>query len=495
MVTGPTVDQQADWEVLRGKVSSGVRWGALDQGVQQVMRFAVVTVLMRLSSPSDFGLIAEAYVLSQLASLVSDVGMGASLVQREDLEPRHVRTAFTATLVTGMAMTAIVVALAPVVGAFFGEPRLVDVVRAMAVVFLFSAARETPFYLLRRALIFRPFVIASAVAIALAGLGGIGLAMAGAGVWALVAYSVGEVAVSTAAAHVLAMREGVWRPRLGFDRGAFRDLFGFGAAVVGTRLSTYGQVNLDSVLVGKVLGARSLGLYNLAHRIMLYPLLHVGDVVATVMFPALSSIQSELASMRRAYVKAVQAVLLICLPASIGVAAVAPVLVPLLFGQKWEGAVVTLQILCLNGPRLALNRVTGSVFQASGRPGWDLKIALAGLAASAVGLAAGLPFGVEGVAVGYTVSGYALMPVGIVLVSRVLELSMAELSRAIAPIGLAAALMTAVAGAAVAVLTTPDVLTLGAAVSAGAAAYLGVLGLRAPEILRMVVMNLGGQRR
>src|SRR5207244_4581775 len=121
----------------------------------------------------------------------------------------------------------------------------------------------------------------------------IAMAAAGHGVWALVAYSIGEAAVGLVMAAAYAYRLGLWRPHICFDRAAAREMVGFGASVSATRLFIYGRQNLDNLLIGRYLGATTLGLYNLAYRTMLYPVQRVSDVISGVAFPAFATIQDD----------------------------------------------------------------------------------------------------------------------------------------------------------------------------------------------------------
>ena len=80
---------------LRPRVAAGVRWGAIDQIAQVIVRFGATLVMARLLDPGDFGLFALAMVVLNLAGLVVGVGMSDAIIQRRELQPGHVTTAFT----------------------------------------------------------------------------------------------------------------------------------------------------------------------------------------------------------------------------------------------------------------------------------------------------------------------------------------------------------------------------------------------------------------
>lgn len=403
---------------LAGRVASGVRWAAADQLLQQVARIAITVLLTRLTRPSDYGLIGIAFVVTQVSSFVTDLGMGPALVQRRDLEPRHVSTALTSTLVFSLVLAGIVVGTAGPISSFFDQPDLVPVLMVMSVNFPLKGLSAIPRDLLRRQLLFRPFVISSGVAVIGSGLLGVAIAAGGGGVWALVAYSVAESALTLVVGVWLAMRAGVFRPRLGFARQAFNDLFRFGASVSAFKLVYYAQINADNLLVGKVLGASALGFYGLAYRVMLYPIQKVADVISQVAMPAFASVQDDKARLSSSFERGVQAISLVCFPLSIGILVAAPLLIPVAFGQRWAPAVTTVQILCLNGPRMAINRLNGAVFQGIGKPQWDLWLASGSLVVYLAAFAIGVRHGITGMAIAYTVAGFAIAPVSQVMATR-----------------------------------------------------------------------------
>ena len=477
---------------LSGPVSSAVRWSA----AEQVARVTTMVVLTRLVDPREFGLAALAFLLSSLAPLLGDLGLGAALVHHPDLEERHVHTAFTAGAVIGGILTLLTALAAPVVAAFFDEPDLRPLLPVIGATFLLRGLVATPRDLLRRRLRLGPVVLSVATAVVVSGAVAIVAAARGAGAWALVIYAVGENAIALVLIWLVARRERVWRPRLQWDRNALRELLRFGVPVSAHQILYYGQSHLDDILVGRYLGAEPLGFYGLAYRLMLFPIVKVADVVHAMVFPALASMQAQAARFQGAFARAVQAVALVCFPASIGIAVVAPTLIRVAFGPRWDPAAVVVQVLALNGPRLVLVRLGGAAFQAVGRPTWELRITAITFALCGVAFAVGLPFGIEGVAVGYTVAGYLVLPTVLGRLARAMGTTIKAILRPLAPIVGATAMMAAATAAVVlAGAGLPEGLRLALAVLTGALVYAGILWSRWRPLLRSVAADLLGRGR
>src|SRR5436190_726307 len=469
----------------RAAVSHGVRWGMIDQAVQVVVRLGATVLLARLVAPEAFGLIGLALVVVNLALVLSGLGLGPALVQKRDLTPRHVRTAFTTSAVFGVVLGGLVSLSAVPAAAFFHAPQLHKLLPLLGTTFVFRGVELTPNDMLTRSLRFLSYYLSSTIATAAACAIGVGLGIAGAGVWALAGMMVAESLLAAALAWVFAMAEKVWRPAVGFDRRAFRDLIGFSAFVTGSKLVAYGQGNGDNLVIGRVLGTTALGYYALAYRIMLLPLQRFGEVVSASAFPTLAAVQHDLEKVRRGFIDATRYVSAVCFPLTIGIAVTAPIAVPLLFGDKWEPAVRTLQILALAGPILSVNRLTGILAQAIGKANWWFWLSFTALVIYVPAFLIGVQFDIEGVAVAFLAATAAMIPPELRIASRALRLPWWSVLKPVWPVAFATAVMAAAALLVQAAIPSSagDAVRLAAAVVAGAGSYGLALWWTAPDLV------------
>ena len=480
---------------LAPRVAKGVRWSLLDLTLQQGMRFAVTITLARLIAPEDFGLLVMALVFSALAGLVGDLGLGPALVQRRSITQQHVSTAFVVTVVVGAALSlCLFLASGPIAG-FYDQSDLQAVLIALSPVFLCRGLAGVPRDLLRRSMRFDQLALASIIAVALGGAVGIVMGIQGAGIWALSAQVVVETLASTCLALLLAWRTRAWSPGLSFDRQALRELVGFGAFVSGTRIASYAVTNIDNLIVGKILGPISLGLYNLAYRLMLFPILRVADVVANVTMPALASLQDEPLRVAPAFHKAAKYVAVLCFPASLGIAVAAPVLIPALFGANWTAAIGVTQVLALNGPRLALARLSGAVYEGMGKPAWDFAMLTITFAVCLPAFLIGVQWGIVGMAWSYTLSGYLLFPVDQYLVHRSMKASAVPLARSLVPVVMSTVIMCAVGASVLRLIpeTTSDITSGAVVLLVCGISYAGALRVSAPGRLTEIWLLAAGR--
>lgn len=468
---------------LGAHVASGVRWGLLNQVVQQAVRFTVQVVLTRLLAPSAFGVMAIALVAVNLGTLVSGLGFAQALIQRRSITHDQVKAALGGSLLLGLGLAAIVAAGAGAAADFFDEPKVAPILRVLSVIFVFQSLEGVPNSMLRRELRFRDFVLSSTIGTVVGAVVGIGLGVAGAGVWALVGFAVTEAATATGLAWILATAAGVWRPAISFDLRPLRSLAGYSGAVTGSRLLVFAIRNVDNIAVGRVLGASALGFYGLAYRLMLQPIARVTDVAHGVALPAFARLASDRRRLADAALRAVRFVTAVLVPVSVGIVVTADVLVPAVFGPEWRPAVDTVRVLCAAGPALALSRLTSSLLEAVGEAGWALKITTITTAVLLPAFVIGVQYGLIGVALAYSITAWFGVLPGLWCVSRCTGATIVRQLRNVAPVAVAAVALAAAALAVGRVVDTGGTTELMAMALAGAVAYGAALRALDPSLV------------
>jgi PST family polysaccharide transporter len=386
---------------LSERTVSAAQWRLVASVVQGGMQFAVGVLLARLLSPADFGVVALAMVVIGFAGTIADFGMEAALIQRRDLTARHLRAAFTASVLVGLGLAAGLALLAPFSAAVLKAPILPDVLRALALIFAVGALGGTARSLLRRDLRFKALFWTGFISY-LVGYAGVVtvLALRGWGAWSLVWGALTQSALE--AFLVLAVVRPPLKPLLA--RAELRELFGFGAGVSLNSIVNYLARNGDNLIVGRWLGPAALGLYGRAYNLMTLPLNYLGVAAHQVLFPAMAEIQEDKQRLGRAYLLAVQISALTAAPVMAGMAVAAPQMVSTLYGPKWGGMVIPLQILCAAGVLRAIYHLAGSVTYATGHVYAELRrqVVYAILVVAATVL--GTRWGVEGVAIGVMIA-------------------------------------------------------------------------------------------
>ena len=325
----------------------GVQWTTAATVLTAVMQIGYTAVMARLLDPAAFGLVAMAGVVLRFGSYFAEMGLGHALVQRSEIDGHDVRATFTASLGLGLAVAAIAWLGAPLAVLFLKNEAVVPLVRMQALGFIIVGLGATATSLLRREMRFE--VIAKVeVAAYVLGYGGVGitLALLGAGVWSLVAASLAQQFFA-ALMNYLVVRHSL---RFIFDRAPYARLLGYGGRVSVVGFLEFINGNLDTLLIGRLLGSVLLGIYNRAYMLLYLPMYFLTNSLARVAFPAFSKIQDDLPRTRALYLTSSTLVATVVLPVCAGVAVAAPELVQVLLGPRWAASVPILRVLCLSIP-------------------------------------------------------------------------------------------------------------------------------------------------
>lgn len=413
---------------VREEAVGGIAWTGAARSARLLLQFAATVVLARLLTPEDFGLVAMITVLTSFALLFGELGFSAALIQRPELSEAHRSSVFWLTLGLGALLSVAVFAAAPAVAGFYREPQLEPLTRVVAVHFLLAALKVVQVAVVTRAMRFRALG-AVEVSATLAGAAvGIGAALAGHGVWSLVAQLLATTAVESAG---LWLTSG-WRPRARFDPAAIRELLPFSGNLVGFSTVNYWLRNADNLLIGRFVGSAGLGIYERAYQVMMLPVSQASGVLTRVMFPTLSRIQGEPERVKELYLRAVRAISLLTFPMMLGLLVVADHFVLAVFGSRWSEVTPILRILCGVGMLQSVTSTAGWLFQSQGRTDWMFRWGLVSGAVTLAAFAIGIVWGVRGVAIAYAIRSLLLAGPSFAIPGRLVGLGLPEVLRALA---------------------------------------------------------------
>ena len=392
-------------ESLSGAVGSAIRWKAASSVAREGARVATAVTLARVLTPHQWGIAGMAMVIAGFLRSVTDLALGAGLVQKEQITEADRSTMFWISLAFGAAATGVGVAVSGPIAAFFGEPSVRALFIAASFGFTLTALGKVPEALLLRELAFRRLELRKIVGVLTGAVVAIALALAGAGPWAIIANSLTALAVSVALLWAMTP----WRPRFTFARATLRAFSKFSATLFGCQLSTYFQLNADNLLVGRFVGASGLGIYSFAYQLMFAPIVNVAYPLHEVLFPVFATIQRDEERLRAAFLRAKRVTVAVMAPVFATTLVVAPDLVPTVFGSKWERAVPVVRLLCLAGIAYSLGTQNWNLLMVRKKLGALLGLTVLVGVVVVSGFAVGLHWGVVGVAAAYALAEWILV--------------------------------------------------------------------------------------
>lgn len=473
--------QQADHEdEIRSTLAGGAAWNGLAQVSTRLFQVAVTVVLARLLTPADYGLVGVATIFTGFTAIFVELGMSTAIINRREFRDGQLSALLVINALFGLLLGCLLFLTAPLAAGFFRMPMLTPVLKFMAVGLPISGLGVVQTALLLKRFQFRKIAASDIFCSVVYGVVAIGLALAGAGVWSL---AIGAIAMS--AAQVLTRwKLSTWRPRSRPDFTGLAESIRYGGKVLGSQTAGYIRGQIDYVIIGRMLGAVSLGLYTIAFRISDFPKRHLVTIINRVATPMFARYQDDRERQRVAYKTTLRLVGPVVFPLLVGIAVTAEPFVLFVYGAKWAGAIFPLRMLALMGVLLSMAEVGSTMLLAAGRPGVQMLLIVGYAALLSILAYVAVPWGISAVAAAVLAATAIYFLALEVAVTARLRLRAADYWEALGPATVATSLMALAAG--LALLAVPDSGSAGAlllATVSGATAYMVTLRiLRVPEL-------------
>ncbi|MCB2177408.1 MAG: lipopolysaccharide biosynthesis protein [Actinomycetales bacterium] len=445
---GPPPDAEPG-EGLGRSAAAGAAWLTAQKWVVRLSGLVTISILARLVSPHDFGVVAAASAVLPFVLLLSDLGLSTYLVQAEDPDQRVLSTGFWFSLTAAFVLGGAMFAFVPVMVGLLDVPDAAPVLRVLLISVPLVVAGSVPTALLRRRMMFRRLAFQGTLGAGVAQVVAIVIAVAGGGAWALVGQAISTTLITTSAAWISAR----WLPSWRFSSQEFGRMFHFGYKVVAVDIVAVLRNWGETAIVAVSLGTSALGFLTIAQRLVQVAQELGGAAVAPVSVVVLAKVRDTPERLRQAYRRASLLTYGAVTPLMTYVAVAAPVVIPLLFGSQWNESISVTRGLAVAGILTIGAFVDNGLFYAMSRPGTWLVYAtitdLVTVGATALAVSHGLTavaWAFVGVAIAATAARW-------VLVGRQIGSPVGELARAFGAVAVCAA-GSAIAGMAV-LLVTP----------------------------------------
>jgi teichuronic acid exporter len=416
-------------------------WG--DKGFTALFTFILAGIL----GPRDFGIVAIAVIYVSFLQLFLDQGLAAALIQRKEIEQEHLDAVFWMDLALGLVLVGLSIAFSQTWARTNHSPEIARVIPALSVSILIESLAMVQNAVLQREMDFKSLSLRTNVSVLLSGVVGIGMALAGFRVWALV----GQQITRDLSSVVLLWRFSPWRPRFEFSWKHFKELLGFSLPNFTAQLGLFFGGQAGSVILGIFFGPVAVGLYRVADRVVNSVVTMGMASIQVVSLPEFSRLQKDPEELRKSVLSCMRLTAAVTLPALAGLGAVSTPLMATI-GPSWVAASNVLKILSLLNMVLVFSFFTGPLLQALSRPRHlaVLEWLRAGLGTLLL-LAAG--FLVRNGSVGAQIAGIAgarlatgallVTPVYVYLLMRLSGVSLRDLASAIGPSAVASAAVVA----------------------------------------------------
>ncbi len=385
---------------LRSLVRSGLGWSASNRFLGQLVSWASTIYVIRLLSPTDYGLLAMAMVFVSFLALMAELGLGPAIVQGSKVDECQLRKIFALVICVNLSFFALLVLAAPMIAAFFNELRLTAIIRTLALQFVLMCFSVIPESLLERSMDFkrRSFLDFSSALVSSATI--LILALSGFGVWALVCGSMVSAAWKAVGINIVSP----FLRRPDFSLVGMRRFVLFGGQVTVTRILWFFYSQADIFVAGKLLGKEMLGFYSVSLHVASLPVQKIAGIINQVAFPAFARIQHDSDKVASHLLKAVRMLSFFAFPVLWGISCVAPELTAVVLGPKWQAAALPMQLLALIMPIRMISGALPSAIQGIGRPDVVVKNSLSASLVMPLAFLIGVHWGPIGLSLSWVIA-------------------------------------------------------------------------------------------
>ncbi len=346
----------------QGKMARGALWMILFKWVERGLGLVSTLILVRLLSPTDFGVVSMAMSFILMAELLSAFSFDVALIQNQSATPAHFNSAWTGNVALGGSITLLMIALAYPISRFYQQPQVFPVICALSLGPFFAGLENIGVVAFRKDLDFRKEFAFQVSRKVLAFCVTIPLAFGLRSYWALVAGTLTAKLGGTLVSYWAHQ----FRPRLSLRE--LPTLLRFSRWLMLHNFVNFLKERSTDFIIGRLQGAAALGIYNVNYEFSSIPSNELGMPINRAMLPGFAKMAGDTVGIRRAFSNATGMIAMLAIPAGLGIFAVAPFLVPVLLGQKWLAGVPIMEVLSLNSAILVFHGTIVTVLIAVGHP-------------------------------------------------------------------------------------------------------------------------------
>lgn len=474
-------------ESLKEKSFTAFLWVLIDKMGGSIANFIVTVLLARLLTPEDFGLVAMVMIFFEMSSSFIQSGIGFALVREKTITEIDKSTAFIFNLLTALVFYGILFLTAPAIATFFKQPALTAIVRVMGLNLIVSSLSLIQHAVLTHRIDFKTQTKVRFIGVFVSGAVAVSLAVAGFGVWSLVA----RIGVMELCSTLLFWILNPWKMVLRFSRASFRKLFGFGSVILAEALIDKFFRQLVQVLIGKYFSAATLGFFSQANTFCNMAATNFQQTLQRMTYPVLAKLQDDRSKLKDGYRRMIAISSFVIIPVMVLMGVMAEPLLVAVVGERWIPSAPFLQLLCIGGAVYHINSINLDMLLVLGRVDLSLRLEIIKKIITAATIIIGIQFGIYGLIIGQVSSTYIALFINTFYSDKLLKYSLYEQLKDVAPSLVFSILMglvilvfqkNAAAGALYFVFTAPFV---------GIAVYLGLHTLahtREMDILKSYIL-------
>ncbi|MBK8554774.1 MAG: MOP flippase family protein [Lewinellaceae bacterium] len=391
----------------KDKAIKGVRWTTVSAGTLAAGGLIQTWLLTHLLKPSDFGAMEVVSIALGLSIQLVDMGFSNAIIREQDTTQEQLSSLYWLNVAMSWLMGALVWFLAPAIARFFHINDLDNMLRWIVPAFLLSGLAMQYQAILQKSLLFKRLAIIEVISFVIGFATAIVMAFRDFGAYALVGGALAKTVVSTLS--IIWIGRSLHRPKLYFSKAAVAPFMNFGMYQMMEKLIGYIAINLDSILIGRWMGAETLGVYGVMRRLLIQPWYVINPIVTKVTYPVMAKVQKEQARFKNIALRSVHLVAAINIPIYLACAIGAALIIPVFFDARWATGALPFQWLALCFLLRALVNPLGSAALAKGKANVSFYLNIIAFVGIGLAVAIGSQQGLQGILIAMLVFNLLLL--------------------------------------------------------------------------------------
>lgn len=348
---------------LKDKTASSMLWSLFNSGAVEVLNLVIGIFLARLLTPADYGIVGVLTIFTLVAGNIQTFGFAQALVNLKDATDRDYNSVFWFNVIVSFVLYTILFFSAPLIAAYFHEPRLIAVSRFLFLVFLIASFNIAHIGYMNKHLMVKETATISVLALAISGVVGVTMAFNGMAYWSLAWQQVTYTAITVVGRYYFTP----WHPTFHIDFRPVRRMMGFSVKILLTNIvnSLSGQVL--TFIFGHYYPMRDVGNFSQANKWNTLANSFVFTSVDQVAQPVMVKAGDERERRKRVFRKLLRFSAFIAFPVMLGLALVSREFILVTIKEQWLEAIPLLQVLCVGGAFVPLHHVYQNLTISTGR--------------------------------------------------------------------------------------------------------------------------------
>jgi PST family polysaccharide transporter/lipopolysaccharide exporter len=345
---------------------NGAKWTSISTVIGSFLQFAQMAILARLILPSSFGIVALSSLVINFLSIFVHLGFANSIIYKQEASKKSLSTIYFFNIMIGLLMFSLIWLTAPLLITYFKEPRLGSVLKIAAFYFPVVFFGQMYNTLLEKDLKFKYIAISDIVTATLSIIVTIGFAYAGYQEMALIYGQLSAQITRTILMNVFGRK--LFQPIFYFNLKEIKEHLIFGIFNTGDSLIIFANGNIDTILIGGVLGVKELGYYTMASTLAVYPVSKICPIITQTCYPIMAKMNGNSEALKSAFLKIVDLITYIIIPLLGGLYIMVSNVIPLFYGPHWGETIPLIKIFVFMALASSLTYPSSPLVFSKGKP-------------------------------------------------------------------------------------------------------------------------------